>query len=68
MYTTARATYESAIARAFRSVFQALSAAEALGDEGSCEDLSGMLEHLSSMQVDSLKGKVKPLKGQLKIF
>lgn len=67
MYTTQRARYEATLARAHRAVWIAVQAAAELGDDGAEQDLTEIMKHLSSMANDSLKGKVKVMKGQLKL-
>lgn len=60
-----RSIYESRIAAAHRACYHAQAEAEAMNDHGAAEDLQQILQHLSKLLSDSLRGKHKAqLKGQ----
>lgn len=57
MYTTTRAQYEAALARAHRAVWSAGEAAEALGERGALSDLLQLLGELTRISDDSASGR-----------
>lgn len=68
--STARAKYETQLGRAHRSLFWAVNAARAMGDEGAAQDCEQILSELSRLNADSLDGRKRrreDLSGQLTI-
>ena len=64
-YGHPRATYENALARAYSSLHTAERAAVRDGDEGAAEDCGQLLQEVVRLQTASLKGPLKPYKGQM---
>ena len=64
-YGHPRATYENALARAYSGLHTAERAAAKSGDEGAVEDCGQLLREVVRLQYASLKGPLKPYKGQM---
>lgn len=69
MYTTDRARLESALARAHRALFDASTAAEALNEFGTEEDLRQIMQEVTRLSEASLKGSPgrRQIAGQLRL-
>lgn len=52
-----RSKYEAKLAAAHRQLYYAMSEAEELGDFGAVEDISALLQHITVLTQDSLRGK-----------
>lgn len=64
---TQRAIYEQALGAAHKSVWRAMNAADALGNEGACEDLRGILYCLGTLTSESLDGRKRNPRRQMSL-
>lgn len=63
----ARSRYEQSLATAHRAIYRAIDQAEQLGDQGAEHDCHQILKEIQRLAEASLRGKVRPMRGQAEL-